>query len=187
MPCNVDAILDIGRRYSLPVAEDAACAIGSEVRRDGRPGEDSKPHGDVACFSFHPRKIISTGDGGMITTSVSEWDHQFRLRRQHSMSVPDAVGHGARDITFRILPRTSVQRRIVCSYREAAIRMACGRAVLVLEVVSAPRAVVNDSVIARLRRTEPSSCRCSRRRVSDSRIRFARRSVSELESDGWTP
>jgi len=58
MPCNVDAILDIGRRHSLPVVEDAACAIGSEILRDGRPGEDRKPHGDVDSFSFYPRKII---------------------------------------------------------------------------------------------------------------------------------
>ena len=48
--------------------EDAACAIGSEILWDGEWEKIGRPHGDVACFSFHPRKVISTGDGGMLTT-----------------------------------------------------------------------------------------------------------------------
>ena len=36
-----------------------------------------KPHGDIACFSFHPRKVLSTGDGGMITTANAEWDRKL--------------------------------------------------------------------------------------------------------------
>ena len=47
---------------------------------------------DVACFSFHPRKLLSTGDGGMLTTRNPKLDATFRLLRQHGMTVPDTVG-----------------------------------------------------------------------------------------------
>ena len=69
MPCDLKAILAIAHRYNLPVIEDAACAIGSEILWDGQWEKIGKPHGDIACFSFHPRKVITTGDGGMITTN----------------------------------------------------------------------------------------------------------------------
>jgi dTDP-4-amino-4,6-dideoxygalactose transaminase len=59
-----------------------------------------RPRGDVACFSFHPRKIMSTGDGGMITTANSEWATKFKLLRQHGMSVPDTVRHGSGQVIF---------------------------------------------------------------------------------------
>lgn len=68
MPCDLKVILDIAQRHSLPVVEDAACAIGSEILWSGEWDKIGKPHGDIACFSFHPRKVITTGDGGMITT-----------------------------------------------------------------------------------------------------------------------
>jgi dTDP-4-amino-4,6-dideoxygalactose transaminase len=100
MPCAIEAIVATARRYGLWVIEDAACAIGSEVLVDGRWERIGKPHGDIACFSFHPRKVITTGDGGMITTSRPEWDARFRLWRQHGMSVPDAVRHSASQVTF---------------------------------------------------------------------------------------
>src|SRR5919204_3743051 len=100
MPCDLEAILEVARKFSLPVVEDAACAIGSEILWRGAWEKIGKPHGDVACFSFHPRKVITTGDGGMLTTSNPEWDRLFRLWRQHGMSVPDAVRHGAREVIF---------------------------------------------------------------------------------------
>jgi perosamine synthetase len=121
MPCNLEAIMAIARRRSLPVVEDAACAIGSEVLWNGQWEKIGKPHGDIACFSFHPRKVITTGDGGMITTSVSEWDRQFRLWRQHSMSVPDAVRHGAREVIFESYPQLGY------NYRMTDIQAAIGR------------------------------------------------------------
>jgi perosamine synthetase len=99
MPCDVTAIVGIARRHGLPVVEDAACAIGSEIRVGAGWERIGKPHGDIACFSFHPRKLVTTGDGGMITTSRAEWDAQLRLWRQHGMSVPDTVRHSARQVT----------------------------------------------------------------------------------------
>jgi len=100
MPCDIQAITDLAHRHDLPVIEDAACAIGSEVERQGDWRKIGKPHGDVACFSFHPRKLLTTGDGGMITTSNPEWDKQFRLWRQHGMSVPDTVRHKSGQVIF---------------------------------------------------------------------------------------
>jgi len=104
MPCDLAAILEIARRHSLPVVEDAACAIGSEIFWQGQWEKIGKPQADVACFSFHPRKVISTGDGGMITTANAEWDAKFRLLRQHGMSVPDTVRHGASQVIFESYP-----------------------------------------------------------------------------------
>ncbi len=98
MPCDLKAILEIAHRYGLPVIEDAACAIGSEILWDGQWEKIGKPRGDIACFSFHPRKIITTGEGGILTTTSSAWDRQFRLWRQHGMSVADTVRHGAKQV-----------------------------------------------------------------------------------------
>ena len=70
MPCDLAALLPIARRRKLPLIEDAACAIGSEIRWDGRWERIGRPHADIACFSFHPRKLVTTGDGGMITTAT---------------------------------------------------------------------------------------------------------------------
>jgi len=100
MPCDLETILEITRRRGLPVIEDAACAAGTEILWRGRWEPIGRPHGDIACFSFHPRKVMTTGDGGMLTTSVPEWDRQFRLWRQHSMSVPDTARHQAKSVVF---------------------------------------------------------------------------------------
>jgi perosamine synthetase len=121
MPCDLKAILEVARQYSLPVIEDAACAIGSEILWDGQWERIGKPHADIACFSFHPRKVITTGDGGMITTNNPEWDRQFRLLRQHSMSVPDTVRHGSKQVIFESYPALGY------NYRMTDIQAAVGR------------------------------------------------------------
>jgi perosamine synthetase len=121
MPCDLKAILDIAHRYNLPVIEDAACAIGSEILWDGNWEKIGKPHGDIACFSFHPRKVITTGDGGMLTTNNPQWDQQFRLWRQHGMSIPDTVRHGAKQVIFESYPMLGY------NYRMTDIQAAVGR------------------------------------------------------------
>ena len=100
MPCDLNRILPIARAHGLPVVEDAACAIGSEIQVDGVWGKIGQPHGDIACFSFHPRKVLTTGDGGMLTTANPEYDARFRLGRQHAMSVSDQQRHGAGEVIF---------------------------------------------------------------------------------------
>jgi dTDP-4-amino-4,6-dideoxygalactose transaminase len=112
MPCDLAAIIEISRRRGVPVVEDAACASGSEILWNGRWESVGRPHGDIACFSFHPRKVITTGDGGMLTTNRAEFDGKFRLWRQHSMSVPDTVRHGARDVIFETYPEIGFNFRM---------------------------------------------------------------------------
>jgi perosamine synthetase len=121
MPADLAALVALAGRHGLPLIEDAACAIGSEVRWNGVWEKIGKPHGDVACFSFHPRKVITTGDGGMLTTRHAEWDRQFRMGRQHSMSVPDTQRHGAREVIFESYPALGY------NYRMTDIQAAVGR------------------------------------------------------------
>jgi len=96
LPASLDEILEVAGRHGLPVVEDAACAIGSEYfgRRVGAP------HGVLACFSFHPRKVMTTGEGGMITTANVELAARLRGLRQHAMSVSDVARHSASQIVF---------------------------------------------------------------------------------------
>lgn len=121
MPCDVARILEIARRRGLPVVEDAACAVGSEISWHGKWERIGKPHGDVACFSFHPRKLLTTGDGGMLTTARSDWDRGFRLWRQHGMSVSDAVRHAAKEVVFETYPEHGY------NYRMTDLQAAVGR------------------------------------------------------------
>ena len=121
MPCDLARIVPIAEKHSLPLIEDAACAIGSEILWDGRWERIGKPHGDAACFSFHPRKILSTGDGGMITTKHKDWDARFRLLRQHGMAIPDTVRHASNSVIFESYPE------IGFNYRMTDIQAAVGR------------------------------------------------------------
>jgi perosamine synthetase len=100
MPCDLQALTTIANRHNIALIEDAACAAGSQIRMNRQWEQIGKPHGQIACFSFHPRKVITTGEGGMLTTSNSEYDRNFRLCRQHGMSVPDTVRHGSHRVIF---------------------------------------------------------------------------------------
>jgi dTDP-4-amino-4,6-dideoxygalactose transaminase len=121
MPCDLERIIAIADRRGLRVVEDAACAIGSEISWRGRWEPIGKPHGDIACFSFHPRKVLTTGDGGMITTANAEWDRQFRQWRQHCMSVPDTVRHGSGQVVVECYPALGY------NYRMTDLQAAIGR------------------------------------------------------------
>jgi dTDP-4-amino-4,6-dideoxygalactose transaminase len=121
MPCDLARIIAIAQRHGIPVIEDAACAIGSEILWAGQWEKIGRPHGDIACFSFHPRKVISTGDGGMITTGHENWDAQCRLLRQHSMSVPDSVRHHSDRVIFESY------QSVGFNYRMTDIQAAIGR------------------------------------------------------------
>ena len=75
--------------------EDAACAAGSAYK-----GKKIGSYSDLVCFSFHPRKVITTGDGGMITTHKEEYYNRLKLLRQHGMSVNDKVRHDSKKVIF---------------------------------------------------------------------------------------
>jgi dTDP-4-amino-4,6-dideoxygalactose transaminase len=100
MPCDLPALTGVANRHGIPLIEDAACAAGSEIRINGEWERIGKPRGQIACFSFHPRKVITTGEGGMLTTANPDFDDEFRLCRQHGMSVPDTVRHGSQQVIF---------------------------------------------------------------------------------------
>ena len=98
MPCDIGRIVSIANEYNIPVVEDAACAIGSKVNIKGEWDEIGKPHGNIACFSLHPRKIITTGDGGIITTNNKEYDKKIRLLRNHGMNIPADERHNSKKV-----------------------------------------------------------------------------------------
>lgn len=121
MPCDLASIIEIGRSNGIPIIEDAACATGSEILWNGQWEKIGRPHGDIACFSFHPRKVVTTGDGGMLTTANAEYDRKFRLWRQHGMSVPDTVRHGSRQVIYEGYPELGY------NYRMTDLQAAMGR------------------------------------------------------------
>jgi perosamine synthetase len=121
MPCDLPAILAIAGKHKVPVIEDAACAIGSEIRIGDQWQMIGRPHGLVACFSFHPRKVVTTGDGGMLTTADAELDARFRLLRQHGMNVSDRARHMAATVT------TEQYEMLGFNYRMTDVQAAIGR------------------------------------------------------------
>lgn len=88
MPADIDAFKALCEKHNLVLIEDAACAAGSAYK-----GKKIGSHSDLVCFSFHPRKVITTGDGGMVTTSREDFYNRLKLLRQHGMSVNDRVRH----------------------------------------------------------------------------------------------
>jgi perosamine synthetase len=78
LPAPMDELLEIARRHDLAIIEDAACAVGTVYR--GRP---VGAIGDISCFSFHPRKVITTGEGGMVTTDRADLAARVRSLRNH--------------------------------------------------------------------------------------------------------
>ncbi|HVN98142.1 MAG TPA: DegT/DnrJ/EryC1/StrS family aminotransferase [Syntrophorhabdaceae bacterium] len=95
MPADIDAFKRLCETYKLHLVEDAACAVGSTYK-----GRKIGCHSDLVCFSFHPRKVITTGDGGMITTSRRDYAERLRRLRQHGMSVSDRERHAANKVVF---------------------------------------------------------------------------------------
>jgi len=95
MPADIDSFKQLCKRHNLKLIEDAACATGSSYK-----GSKIGSHSDLVCFSFHPRKVITTGDGGMITTSRKDYYDRLRLLRQHGMSVDDRARHLSKSFIF---------------------------------------------------------------------------------------
>lgn len=122
MPCDLESLADIAARHGVPLIEDAACAIGSEIRIGNGDFEPvGAPRGDIACFSFHPRKVLTTGDGGMITTRDPEIDARLRRERQHGMSVPDLARHDSASVI------DEQYEEVGYNYRMTDVQAAIGR------------------------------------------------------------
>lgn len=95
MPADIDAFKALCRKYGLVLIEDAACALGAKYK-----GRRIGAHSGLVCFSFHPRKIITTGEGGMITTSNKGHYERLRRLRQYGMSKDDRLRHLSKRIVF---------------------------------------------------------------------------------------
>ncbi|MHB1289119.1 DegT/DnrJ/EryC1/StrS family aminotransferase [Georgenia sp.] len=90
VPVDLDPIRELCDPRGIVVVEDAACGAGSTYR--GRPVGAGA---DIAAWSFHPRKLLTTGEGGMLTTSHPEWAERARRLREHAMSVSAAARHAS--------------------------------------------------------------------------------------------
>jgi perosamine synthetase len=122
MPCDLGRILPLARKHGLAVVEDAACAIGSEISLEAGAWEPvGRPRGELATFSFHPRKIITTGDGGMVTGADPEVMARLGRLRTHAMSMSTAARHGATKVMFEQYPEVGY------NYRLSDIQGAVGR------------------------------------------------------------
>jgi dTDP-4-amino-4,6-dideoxygalactose transaminase len=90
VPADVDALRAACADWGVALVEDAACAAGSTVR--GRPASAGAL---LAAWSFHPRKVITTGEGGMVTTDDPEWAARLRRLREHGMNMSAAARHAS--------------------------------------------------------------------------------------------
>jgi dTDP-4-amino-4,6-dideoxygalactose transaminase len=108
--------MTFARRHGLTTIEDAACALGTEYR-----GRKAGTIGRIGCFSFHPRKAITTGEGGMLTTASAEWDRLFRMWRQHGMDIAASARHHASAVVFESYPVEGF------NYRLTDLQAAIGR------------------------------------------------------------
>ncbi len=99
LPADMDAFIELGERYGVAIVEDSACAVGSQYK--GRPIGSLGP---LSCFSLHPRKVITTGEGGMIAVHDPEVAARLRRLRQHAMDLSDLARHNADDVVFEGYP-----------------------------------------------------------------------------------
>jgi perosamine synthetase len=107
LPADLAAFADLAERYGLTLVEDAACAIGATYR-----GQPIGSHGSIACFSLHPRKVITTGEGGVITLHDRELAARMRQLRQHAMDVSDLARHSATDVVVESYPERGFNIRM---------------------------------------------------------------------------
>jgi perosamine synthetase len=94
-PSGLEDIYEICQKYQVPLLEDAACALGSEVN-----GVKCGSIADVTCFSFHPRKLLNTGEGGAIATNNQEYAEDFRIKLAAGASSKSDIGLNFTDFGF---------------------------------------------------------------------------------------
>lgn len=107
LPCEIDRINAIAARHDLLVIQDAACSVGARFR--GRP-VGSLAH--VTVFSLHARKLVTTGEGGMILTDDGELATRLRQLRHQGMSLSDYERHGSAPTVFESYPEIGYNFRI---------------------------------------------------------------------------
>jgi dTDP-4-amino-4,6-dideoxygalactose transaminase len=138
MPAQMEKIRAIAEKHKLILIEDAACGIGSELKTAEGWIKIGKPFGLAACFSFHPRKLLATGDGGMITTDDEDFAARLRRLRQHAMSVNDRQRHQSNQVLFESYEEVGF------NYRMTDIQAAIGRC----QLTRLPEMVAERRVLA---------------------------------------
>ena len=96
LPADVDRFKALAARHGLILLDDAATAFGAKYK-----GQYAGGHGVPCCFSFHPRKMITTGEGGMLVTDNDEWADRARVLRSTGASVSDLKRHEAKGAIFQ--------------------------------------------------------------------------------------
>ena len=108
LSANMDPLLELARDRDLRVVEDAACGFGSKYR-----ARHVGTFGDAGCFSFHPRKAITTGEGGMITVRDDQLAAKLRRLRDHGAAMTDLQRHlGARPYLLADHPDAGYNQRM---------------------------------------------------------------------------
>jgi perosamine synthetase len=95
LAADMDPIVDLAKSLGIVVVEDAACAHGAEYN-----GRKVGTIGDCGAFSFHPRKVITTGEGGMLTTNDEEIAVLVRILRSHGENISDELRHKVNKIIY---------------------------------------------------------------------------------------
>jgi len=91
LSCDMSRIMAIAEKHDLMVVEDAACGLGARFG-----GKHVGNFGDLGCFSFHPRKAITTGEGGMLVTSDEKRYELLQALRNHGASLSDFARHDSK-------------------------------------------------------------------------------------------
>lgn len=108
LSADMDPINNIARKHELWVVEDAACGFGATYK-----GQHVGALGDAGAFSFHPRKAITTGEGGMVTTGSAELGANIRKLRDHGAAMSDLQRHlGARPYLLADHPLAGYNQRM---------------------------------------------------------------------------
>ena len=108
LAADMNSINHLAKKYGFWVVEDAACGFGSRYH-----GRHVGTLGDTGCFSFHPRKAITTGEGGMITTNDGDLAERLRRLRDHGASISDLQRHlGARPYLLADHPDAGYNQRM---------------------------------------------------------------------------
>ena len=133
VPVDLDPIRALCDPRGIVVVEDAACGAGSTYR--GRPVGAGA---EIAAWSFHPRKIVTTGEGGMLTTSRPEWAERARRLREHAMSVSAAARHAS------VLAPAEEYLEVGFNYRMTDLQAAVG----IVQLAKLPEVVARRRAIA---------------------------------------
>jgi len=108
LSADMSPINEIAKRHNLWVIEDAACGFGAKYH-----GAHVGTLGTTGCFSFHPRKAITTGEGGMVTTSDSDLADKIRCLRDHGATMSDLQRHlGAKPYLLADHPEAGYNQRM---------------------------------------------------------------------------